>query len=53
MRGRKKLGDTSERVIRAQICLKPSQIEWLKQQGGISATISKLIDERMKCLSTS
>lgn len=48
MRGRKKLGDTSERVIRAQICLKPSQIEWLKQQGGISATISKLISERMK-----
>jgi hypothetical protein len=44
MRGRKKLGDTSERVVRAQICLKPSQLEWLKQQGGISSTISKLID---------
>ena len=48
MRGRKKLGDTSERVIRAQICLKPSQIEWLKQQGGISETISKLINEKIK-----
>ena len=46
MRGRKKIGDTSERVVRAQICLKPSQIEWLKQQGGISATISKLIDSQ-------
>ena len=48
MRGRKKLGDTSERVMRVQICLKPSQIEWLKQQGGISVTISKLISEKIK-----
>ena len=48
MRGRKKLGDTSERVVRAQICLKPSQLEWLKQQGGISEVISRLITEKMK-----
>ena len=45
MRGRKKLGDTSERVMRVQICLKPSQIEWLKQQGGVSETISKMTDK--------
>ena len=48
MAGRKKLNDNSERVVRINITLKPSQIEWLKQQGGISATISKLISERMK-----
>ncbi len=47
MKGRKKLGDTSERVVRAQICLKPSQLEWLKQQGGISSTISKLVTEKI------
>ena len=48
MAGRKKLNDNSERVVRINITLKPLQIEWLKQQGGISATISKLISERMK-----
>jgi hypothetical protein len=44
MKGRKKLGDTSERVTRINITLKPSQIEWLKTQGNISSTIAKLID---------
>jgi hypothetical protein len=44
MKGRKKLGDTSERVTRINITLKPSQIEWLKTQGNISPTIAKLID---------
>ena len=48
MKGRKKLGDKSERVVRINITLKPSQIEWLKTQGGISSTISKLVTEKMK-----
>jgi hypothetical protein len=46
--GRKKLDDESERVTRLTITLKPSQIQWLKQQGGISQTIAKLIDEKTK-----
>jgi len=48
MAGRKKIGDNSERVVRINITLKPSQIEWLKQQGGISSTINKLVTEKMK-----
>jgi hypothetical protein len=44
--GRKKLDDTSERITRVNITLKPSQIEWLKKQGGISQTIQQLIDEK-------
>jgi hypothetical protein len=45
MAGRKKTGDTSERVTRINITLKPSQIEWLKSQGGVSETISKMTDK--------
>jgi len=45
MAGRKKIGDNSERVVRINITLKPSQIEWLKTQGNISSTIAKLIDD--------
>jgi hypothetical protein len=44
MAGRKKIGDTSERVKRINITLKPSQIKWLKSQGNISSTIAKLIE---------
>ena len=42
MAGRKKLNDNSERVVRVNITIKPSQIEWLNQHGGISASISKI-----------
>jgi hypothetical protein len=45
MAGRKKIGDNSERVVRINITLKPSQIEWLKQQGGISEVISKMTNK--------
>ena len=48
MAGRKKQSDTSERKVRRNITIKPSQLEWLKKQGGISATISKWIEEKMK-----
>lgn len=47
MAGRKK-SDKTERKKTVTIMLQPSQIEWLKKQGGVSATISKLIDENVK-----
>ena len=45
----KKLSDTSERVVRATITIKPSMLKWLKKQGGISQIISGLIEDKMKC----
>lgn len=44
---RRKKDDTSEHSKPLGITLKPSQIEWLKKQGGVSATISKLINEKV------